>query len=65
MTRTELDDKISYCKRELKYLEQIKPNCFTCEKRSQVSNICAIHGPIPDEFLKEGCDSWVFDDVPF
>lgn len=64
MTRTELDDRISYCRRELQTLEAIATNCTRCEHYRH-ANACAKYGPIPPEFVAQGCDEWTFDDIPF
>ena len=64
MNRTELDDRISYCRRELQNLEGIPTNCTRCTHYRH-ANECAKYGPIPAEFVARGCDEWEFDDVPF
>lgn len=63
MNRNEFQDRLNYCRRELQWLEAQSCDCSTCAMRTD--NICKTYGPIPAEFMAQGCDEWVFDDVPF
>ena len=65
MNRTELQDRLNYCKRELDMLENVTPNCMRCLMKDATAPVCQKYGPIPAEFLVIGCDAWEFDDVPF
>lgn len=65
MNRTEFQDRISYCRRELEWLQGIPMNCTTCEHKELGKTWCKKYGAIPDEFVQIGCDEWVFDEVPF
>lgn len=64
MKRTELQDRIGYCRRELEMLEKVKTDCTRCSHNDQ-HGACRKWGPIPQEFMAVGCDEWEFDEVPF
>lgn len=66
MSRVELDDRISYCKRELAELESLKTNCLSCDNKKYNRNECVKHGAIPGEYvLREDCPDWKFQSIPF
>ena len=67
MTRTELQERIDYCQRELAWLQgvQIDANCTRCQHKDITTPGCSKYGPIPPEFLLQGCAEWDFDEVPF
>jgi hypothetical protein len=42
--------------------EQPEKNCRSCRNASPVENAtwtCSLHGVIPEDFIKTGCDSWL------
>lgn len=65
MNRIQLTDEIANAKKYLAYYEGIEPNCTRCEHN--IKGSCALHAgeKIPDDFMREGCDEWSHDDVPF
>ena len=64
MTRNELSDRIDYAKRDLKWLQEIKTNCTTCDDYQQ--GVCMRYqASPPPEFVEQGCNAWNYDDVPF
>ena len=66
MSRAQLEDRINYCRRELKWLESLKPTCHNCEHKKYQANECHKFGPVPDDFINsEECPDWSFFDVPF
>lgn len=66
MSREALDDRISYCRRELAQLEQTRTTCQTCGNRRYNKNECMKHGPVPVQFMaQEDCPDWEFELIPF
>lgn len=65
MNRNEHQDRIDYCKRELEWLLATPTNCTTCTQFVSDPKVCKRFGPVPDEFINQGCNEWEFDDVPF
>ena len=63
MTRNDLADRIDYAERDLAFLKQIKTNCTTCDDYQK--GACRRYGPVPSDFVQQGCSDWNFDDVPF
>ena len=65
MNRTELGEKIRYMLDELKWLQDIEPNCHRCLHCTVAESKCAKFGEIPPDFMAHGCDNWEYDLVPF
>lgn len=65
MTRTELEDRIGYCQRELDHLKSLHTNCTTCDIFIQQTSTCQRFGVVPADFIHQGCDAWRYDDPPF
>lgn len=63
MTRNDLTDRIGFARRDLDFLTQIKTNCTTCDDYDK--GTCKRFGPVPADFVQQGCDDWNYDDVPF
>ena len=63
MTRLEFEDRICAVRKELKYLEAVKPGCTACDHYDK--NTCKLYGQIPADFVEIGCDQWEFMDTPF
>ena len=65
MTRTELADRIGYCRKELTGLEAIVTGCQSCQELQD--GACRLYGPVPADFMAKGCDDWVISDeiIPF
>lgn len=66
MTRTELPERIACCQGEIKFLLdlQTRTNCTSCDHFA--TGICRLYkSEVPADFVKQGCDKWDFDDVPF
>ncbi len=68
MNRQELQIKRDLFRRELKALESITVECFTCQ------HYATAHGPPtcsmfnatpPADVIKTGCDEWTHDPIPF
>ena len=65
MNRRELTDMILDTKKALTFYEGIAPNCTTCLLSDGDANVCKRFGPVPADFVAQGCDEWEFDEVPF
>lgn len=66
MSRASLEDRISYCKRELASLEAITTTCHHCERKRYQENVCHKFGPVPVEFMnRTDCPDWEFNSIPF
>jgi hypothetical protein len=66
MSRAALDDRISYCRRELAELEKTQTNCFSCDRKKYEINECMKYGPVAVEFLaRTDCPDWEFQSIPF
>lgn len=65
MNRNEHQERIDFCKRELEWLIKQPTNCTTCTLFDGTATVCKRFGPVPAEFIAQGCDEWDFDDVPF
>ena len=65
MTRTELADRIGYCRKELTGLEAIVTECRSCHELQD--GACRHYGPVPTDFMAKGCDDWIMSDeiIPF
>jgi hypothetical protein len=67
MNKAELQIKRDLFRRELKALESITVECFTCQ------HYATAHGPTcsmfnatpPADVVKTGCDEWIHDPIPF
>lgn len=64
MTRTELSEAITDLRHRAASLESVATNCTRCMSY-QLHSVCTKHGPIPADFVQQGCDEWYFDEVPF
>lgn len=67
MNRNDLIDRINHCTHEIAWLRDIMTNCTGCEhfNKDEAAPLCSVHGPIPADFVTQGCDQWSYDDVPF
>jgi hypothetical protein len=68
MTRTELGIRIDLHQRELKFLESIPVGCSTCKNYSTADRAprCEkFNAHPPPEVIRDGCDEWVYDEIPF
>ena len=65
MNRTELGEKISYMLDEIKWLQDIEPNCHRCMHCAPEAKTCAKFGAIPEDFMQQGCGEWELDLIPF
>lgn len=65
MTRIELTDEIANAKKYLAYYTNIVPDCTSC--MHNILGKCRLHAgqAIPADFIREGCDEWEHDGVPF
>ncbi len=50
---------------ELKWLQDIEPNCHRCIHCTVAESKCAKFGEIPADFMAVGCDKWELDLIPF
>lgn len=64
MNKQELQLKIELFRRELQDLESISVSCHTCESYSMPECLRYESSPPPD-VVKQGCDEWVYDAIPF
>jgi hypothetical protein len=44
--------------------ETVDGGCCGCIK-FYADGRCATHGPVPVDFIKQGCDEWDVNDCPF
>lgn len=65
MNRNELTDMILNHKNALAQFEAVSTGCRDCAWVEKDTPVCRKHGPIPDDFIEQGCDEWDWDDVPF
>ena len=68
MNRAELQIKRDLFRRELKDLEAITVECFTCQHYSTQTGrqICVkFNVTPPNDVIKAGCDEWIHDPIPF
>ena len=65
MNRHELTDMILDSKKVLSFYEGIHTGCAMCEHFIRDARTCKKHGPVPHDFVEQGCDEWEWDDVPF
>jgi hypothetical protein len=65
MNRNEFQDRLNYCRREFEMLSAARTDCTRCANNDATANVCQKFGPIPVEFVAQGCDEWEFDEVPF
>ena len=66
MNRTERALKIDLLKRELDRLESRHPSCRTCKNFDSVGRCeLAPDQYVPEEIVKDGCDEWFDDGIPF
>lgn len=65
MNRNELTDMILDTKKSLKFYEEIKTDCTTCEYLGAKNKCLAHDALVPDEYLSTGCDQWIHNDAPF
>lgn len=63
MTRNDLVDRIGFAERDLKWLKSLQPNCTNCDDFDK--GACKRFGPVPPDFVQQGCDQWNYNDVPF
>lgn len=65
MTRLDLQDRLNYCRRELDFLTNVQTGCDRCDHFNGDTKTCKTFGPVPADFIAQGCDDWEFNDVPF
>lgn len=66
MSRAALEDRICFLKRELADLEATVTNCLSCDRRRHDTNICMMHGQVPEQFMsRTDCPDWELQLVPF
>ena len=66
MNRTEFEDRMHACRRELEALQAVHADmgCRTCWHYAAPT--CGLYkSPVPAEFVPNGCDQWDYNDVPF
>ena len=64
MNRADFTERVNYYRSELNMLESVAMNCTRCASY-QLNSVCRTYGPIPPEFVQQGCDEWFFDNIPF
>lgn len=65
MTRTEVEDRLMYCKREHDMLAAVHADMGCRKCWHYAAPVCKKHGPVPTEFVEKGCDEWDYNDCPF
>ena len=68
MNRLELEAKRQMLRRELRPLDEVTFTCMRCENFSPTTKICSVFSevPPPDVIATDiGCESWVFDGIPW
>lgn len=63
MNINELLEAISMHKGQLQFLQGINPCCKNCDQFNE--GVCKEYGQVPTDFVKVGCDNWIFDDIQF
>ncbi len=65
MKLIELKAKIELFEREAKRLRGIKVDCHSCEHFG-LGRKCKLADAVPPEdVLRNGCEEWTYDEVPF
>lgn len=68
MNRLELEAKRQMLRRELRPLDEVTFTCMRCEHFSPMTKICSVFSevPPPDVIATDfGCESWIFDGIPW
>jgi len=66
MTKTELQLKKDMLEKELSKLNSIKLSCHNCESFAWPRGYCQRYqSEVPKDVQSAGCDSWVYDEIPF
>lgn len=67
MSRSQLEDRINYCKRELDWLLSVQTNCHNCDSLKYKSSHCMKYDQdVPADYMvRNDCPDWQFNDVPF
>lgn len=65
MNRALLEGEKNALQARLDVLYRIKPDCNSCINMNG-SGECLVHrAVVPDDFKKQGCEEWQWDDIPF
>lgn len=65
MRQQQLNDRIAVLKKELAVLEGVKVECATCRHFAR-NGVCSLFNAEPPvDVINAGCESWVWDEIPF
>lgn len=64
MDKKEYAYRLDIATREIQLLESCRPSCKSCDHWRAV--VCGVYQEAPPPHIQEeGCDNWVWNDIPF